>query len=216
MTTVVERTTLIKTQEKLNMAVRKIDISKIKGFNEMSADDKLKALLGYEFDDNSEELSAAKDALDKQKRATDKASSEAADFKRQLRDKMSADEQAEADRNAKFEEMKAELETYKKQSRIAEYKTSALALGYSEELATKRATAMFDNDFNALADIDKQFLVAHDKEMTAKAIENTSQPPASGNGTKAEVTAEQFKNMTYREMEALQESNPQLYAELAK
>lgn len=197
------------------MAVRTIDVSKIKGFDEMSYEDRVNALMNYEFEDNSEELSSVKDALEKQKRATDKASSEAADFKKQLRAKMTADEQAEVDRKAEIEALRAENETYKKQTKISEFKTIALALGYSEELATKRANAMYDNDFIAMSDIDKEFLAAHDKEMTAKAIEGTSQPPVGG-GAETAVTAEQFKNMSYREMEALQASNPELYAELSK
>jgi len=198
------------------MAVKTIDISKIKGFEDMSHEDQVKALMSYEFEDNTEELNAAKDALDKQKRATDKASSEAAEFKKKLREKMSADEQAEADRNAEIEALRAENESFKKQTKIAEYKTIALALGYNEELASKRATAMFEGDYATMAEVDKQFLVAHDKEMTAKAIEGTSQPPVGGKAEPTAITAEQFKNMSYREMEALASDNPELYAELTK
>lgn len=198
------------------MAKLKIDVSSIEGFESMSAEDKVKALMGYEFEDNSETLKATQDALDKQKKATDKASSEAADFKKKLRDKMTADEQAEADRQAEIEKLKNENAEFKKQSQLAQFKTQALSMGYSEELATKRANAMLESNFVEMANIDKQFLELHDKEVQAKAVENTNQPPAGGKGGNDTVTAEQFRKMGYREMAELQEKQPELYAELQK
>lgn len=198
------------------MATNKIDVSKIDGFEQMSAEDKVKALMGYEFEDYSDELKATKDALDKQKKATDNACSQAADFKKQLREKMSADEQAEADRVAELEKLRAENESYKRDSKIAEYKTTALAMGYDETLATKRAVAIFDGDFATMNAIDKQFLEAHDKAMHAQSVANTTTPPAGGKGGSTTITAEQFKKMGYSERVALKESNPELYSELSK
>jgi hypothetical protein len=62
----------------------KIDVSKIDGFEAMSAEDKLAALMGYEFEepktpDNSE--------ITKLKAALSKANSEAAEWKRSFREK---------------------------------------------------------------------------------------------------------------------------------
>lgn len=53
----------------------KIDTSKITGYAEMSAEDKLKALEAFEYEDNAAEL-------EKQKAAVSKANSEAAEWKR--------------------------------------------------------------------------------------------------------------------------------------
>ena len=73
----------------------KIDVSKIEGYSEMSAEDKLKALEAYEFETpapkESEETTRLKAALSK-------ANSESAEWKRQLREKQTESERAEAER----------------------------------------------------------------------------------------------------------------------
>lgn len=53
----------------------KIDTSKIEGYAEMTPEQKLAALEGFEYEDNSAEL-------EKQKNALSKANSEAAEWKR--------------------------------------------------------------------------------------------------------------------------------------
>ena len=53
----------------------KIDTSKIEGYADMSAEDKLKALEAFEYEDNAAEL-------ERQKNALSKANSEAAEWKR--------------------------------------------------------------------------------------------------------------------------------------
>jgi hypothetical protein len=74
----------------------KIDTSKINGYAEMTAEDKLKALEEYEFEtpapkDESEEVKKLKTALSN-------ANSQAADWKRQFREKQTEAERAEAER----------------------------------------------------------------------------------------------------------------------
>ena len=63
----------------------KIDVSKIDGFEAMSAEDKLAALMGYEFEEPKAPEANAE--VTKLKAALSKANSEAADWKRQFRDK---------------------------------------------------------------------------------------------------------------------------------
>ena len=64
----------------------KIDTSKIKGYAEMSLDDKLKALEAFEYEDNAAEL-------EKQKAGVSKANSEAAAWKKKHNELLSEDEQ---------------------------------------------------------------------------------------------------------------------------
>ena len=59
-----------------------IDASSIEGFDAMTADEKVAALLGYQYDDGAEKLKAAEDNAAKMKAAFDKASSEAAGYKK--------------------------------------------------------------------------------------------------------------------------------------
>ena len=74
----------------------KIDTATIEGFEEMSVEDKLKALINYEMEvpapkDNAEEVNKLKTALSK-------ANSDAAEWKRQFREKQTEAERAEAER----------------------------------------------------------------------------------------------------------------------
>ena len=66
----------------------KIDTSKIQGYADMTAEEKLAALEAYEVDTTGY---VKKDLLDK-------AASVAAAFMKQLREKLTADEQAQAER----------------------------------------------------------------------------------------------------------------------
>ena len=79
----------------------KIDITKIEGYADMTAEEKLAALEAYEMDTTGY---VKKDLLDK-------ATSEAAQYKRQLREKLSADEQAQAEQAEALKSMQTELET---------------------------------------------------------------------------------------------------------
>ena len=61
----------------------KVDVSKIAGFDEMSAEDKVKAVLEYEFDEPKAPDTSAE--INRLKAALSKANSESAEWKRALR-----------------------------------------------------------------------------------------------------------------------------------
>ena len=76
----------------------KIDTSKITGYAEMSAEDKLKALEAFEYEDNAAEL-------EKQKAAVSKANSEAAEWKRKHNALLGEDEKKKQEQEEKFANM---------------------------------------------------------------------------------------------------------------
>lgn len=114
----------------------KIDTSKIVGFDEMSAEEKLKAVLGTDIEvpDNSAEIAHYKDLISK-------ANSEASKYRKQLNERPSNDELAN---------LKSEVETLRRDKTIADYKAQFLNLGYSEELAVDTATRVADGDVSAI------------------------------------------------------------------
>ena len=195
----------------------KIDISKIENFEGLDADALRKIISDYEYDDNAKALNELKTQVQKLSKAKDDATSEAADFKRQLREKQTEAERMEAERLEELNKLKSENEAYKLNSLLSTYKAQALAMGYSEELAGQRAEAMAKGDFEAMAEVDKAFIIAHDKEMEANAIKNTPKPPVGANSPdkSGTVTPEQFKAMGYAERAQLYESDPELYNELS-
>ena len=76
----------------------KIDTSTIAGYAEMTAEQKLAALESFEYDDGSKQA-------EKLKAAVDKASSEAAAYKKQLNAKMTDDERKQQESEAALKAM---------------------------------------------------------------------------------------------------------------
>lgn len=70
----------------------------------------------------------------------DTASSEAASFKKQLRARMSANEQEEAEKKAREEAIEKELQELRNESRINKYSKRFMGVGMDETSATELAT----------------------------------------------------------------------------
>lgn len=111
------------------------------------------------------------------KAAYDKVASELAAAKKQLRAKMTQDEQDEADRLAAETAMKEELETLRREKTISSYKASYLAQGYEEQLAEATAVAMADGDTETVFANMKKHSDAMEKTLRAKIIKENPTPP---------------------------------------
>ena len=75
------------------------------------------------------------------KKAFDKASSEAADYKKQLMATKSDAEKLSIEKAERDAALKEELEMLRKESKVNKYAKSFMACGYTEEMATKAAEA---------------------------------------------------------------------------
>jgi hypothetical protein len=160
----------------------RIDTAKIEGYAEMSAEDKLKALEEFEF-----EAPAPKDSSDevnKLKTALSKANSDAAEWKRQFREKQTEAERAEAERAEREKAVEDELRTLRRDKTVSGYQAQCLALGYTQELALRAAEAMADNDAATTLACQQEFLEAKTKEIEAAALNKqptltTGSPPTA-------------------------------------
>ena len=145
----------------------RIDTAKIENYESLSAEEKLKALEAYEFDapapKESEEVTKLKSALSK-------ANSEAAEWKRALREKQSEAERAEAERAEREKAVEDELRSLRRDKTVSGYIAQCLALGYDKELALKAAEAMADNDAAKIMECQQDFLAAKTKELEAAAL----------------------------------------------
>lgn len=158
----------------------KIDTSKIEGYAEMSAEDKLKALEGFEIEtpkDNGDEVTKLKAALSK-------ANSDAAEWKRQFREKQTEQERAEAERAEREKAVQEELQGLRRDKSVSGYLAQCLALGYEKELALKAAEAMADNDAATILACQQEFLENKQKELEAAALNRqpkltTGSPPTA-------------------------------------
>lgn len=172
----------------------KIDVSKIDGFEAMSAEDKLAALMGYEFEepkapDNSE--------ITKLKAALSKANSEAADWKRQFRDKQSETERAEAERAENEKAMQEELASLRRGKVVDEYAKRCMGMGYDAALASECAEAMADGRFNDVFAIQQKFMEAKTREIEAAAL---NKQPGLSAGAPPVSAAEKAEENQYRKI----------------
>lgn len=167
----------------------KIDTSKITGYAEMTAEEKLKALEEFEFDerkeDNAGEVANLKEALSK-------ANSQAAEWKRQFREKQTEQERAEAERAEREKAVEEELRGLRRDKTVSEFQAQCLALGYEKELALRVAEAMADNDATAIMACQQEFLETKKKELEMTALNKqptitTGAPPTA---TQAEANAQ--------------------------
>ena len=108
----------------------------------------------------------------------DKVSSELAAAKRQLKNRMTEEEQREADRQAEQEAIKTELETLRRDKTVSSYKASCLALNYDEALADEVAVAMADGDMETVFEGMKKHSLNMEKNLRAKILKETPVPPA--------------------------------------
>ena len=146
----------------------KIDVSTIAGYADMSAEDKIAALEAYEIADTKPVDNGGE--IEKLKTALSKANSEAADWKRQYREKLTEQEKAEADRAEVDRAMREENEALKYKNAVYEFKTTYLGMGYDAELASATAEAMAKGDYETVFANQKTFLDAQKKAFEAAAL----------------------------------------------
>lgn len=159
-----------------------IDVNKIDGYADMSAEDKVKALEAFEFEPPA--ATEPNKELDKLKSALSKANSEAADYKRQLREKQTEAERIAAERAEADRALREEIETYRNEKRVAGYSMRLVESGYDPETAAKMAAMLPDgipDDFFATskAYIETQRKAAEDVLIKNQLDLSHGAPPSS-------------------------------------
>lgn len=183
----------------------KIDVTQIKGYAEMSAEDKLKALEGFDIPDPDYSGYVKKDVFDK-------TASELAGVKKQLKDKMTDDEAAKQKEQEEREELQSKYDKLLRESEISKHKAKLLALGYDEKLADETAEAMADGDMEKVFANQKKHLDSVEKRVRADALKDTPKPTPDGDSKT--MTLEKFRKLSPAERAAFFEEHPEEYKEL--
>lgn len=165
-------------------------------------------------DELKAEIARVKTENEKLRTANTNASADASKYKKQLAEKMTAEEKAKAESEEALRKMQEELNALRKDKNILDRTARFLAVGLSEELAKSAADAWENGDENKVFEHIKTFITEHDKALEAEALKKTPKP-GSGSSTTT-VTKEEFAKMGYAEMEKLYKENPELYKELSK
>ena len=154
-----------------------IDTSTIEGFDGMTAEQKVEALLKVEVPEKVDLTGYVKKDL------FDKTASELAEAKKTAKAKMSEEEQAAAEREAKWAEMEAKLQALEMEKTISIYKASYLSMsGYDEKLAQETAEALAKGDMTKVFANQQKAMDAHDKALKAELLRNTPKPEGAGGG----------------------------------
>ena len=108
--------------------------------------------------------------IEKLKAALSKANSEAAEYKRALREKQTEAERAEAERAEADKAKNERLAALEKQVAVTEYTNKCLALDFDPDLAARTANAIASGDFPAVFDCLKAFVDATKTKLTNEAL----------------------------------------------
>lgn len=151
-----------------------IDVSAIEGFDGMTAEQKVEALTKFEIPD----------AVDLSKYVSkevfDKKASEAAGLSKQLKDRMSEEEQkaaAEAEEKANLLKKVEELE---RKDKISSYTAQYIGMGYDKALAEDTAKAMADGDMEKVFANGAKHREALEKKIKEDLINSTPKPKGAG------------------------------------
>lgn len=147
------------------------------------------------------------------KRAADKASSEAAEYKKKWKASMSEQEQVSLEKAEAQAARDAEFENLKKELALREGMERYMDLGMSKELSKKAAMADVENDRDTLATILKQHQEAQKKKIEEEFYKKLPEINA-GAGSAKGITKEQFANMGFTERTKLFRENKAEYDRL--
>lgn len=158
----------------------------------------LKTLLGDSYKEGMtlDEVSTALEGIHTKKEAENtrlksqlqRANSEAAGYKKQLREKMTEAEQAETDRQSEFERMSNELAELKRDKAISDYTAQFTAIGYDTKSALENATAVVNGDFAKVIQSQTAWMEAQKKAIEKNLMANTPKGVVGSGGAEIDYS----------------------------
>jgi len=190
-----------------------MDIKKMLGdsYKEDMTADEVIALL-----EKSPELKTAESyerELEKMKTSVSKANAEAAESKRLLKEKMTAEELKAKEESEELAKLREERDAFARQVTVANYEKEFLSLGYDGQMAAETAEAMAKGDMQTVFKNHKAYAEKIVQDTKTAVLKDTPKMDGTGNHT-GNVTQEQFDSMTYTERLELKQNNPQLFTTL--
>ena len=174
----------------------------IDGYENMTTEEKLKALEAYE-PDMSGFVSKA---------VFDKTASEAANYKKQLRDKQTDEEQRLAKENEEREALMSKLRELEREKHVSDLTNKYLALGFDNALASKTAILHADGDFDKVFANIKALLDGREKAIRAEMLKSTPEPKVGG--VETVMTLEALQKMGPAERLQFSIDHPDEYKQL--
>ena len=185
----------------------KIDVSTIEGYESMSAEEKLNAVLGLDFPDAGE-MKKLKDQLTK-------ANSEAKSWK-DKHNALLSDDERKANENAEtLQTLQTELETLRKEKAVSGYKAKLLENGFLSEEADKGATALAEGDIDGFFSHLASYRTNMEKSIKAD-LQRQNPKPGSIGGSETTMTREKFNKLSMHEQMVFMAEHPDEYKAMKK
>lgn len=150
--------------------------------------------------------------IERLKAALSKSNSEAAGYKKQLREKMTEDEQKAQKEAEERAELQEKYDKLLRKTEVSENKARLLALGYDEKLANETAEAMVSGDLEKVFSNQLKHQQNLEKKIRADVLKDTP-PPVGGNGDDV-MTLEKLKQMSPEQRYEFSIKNPEQYKTL--
>lgn len=183
----------------------KIDVTKIEGYADMTAEEKLKALEEFDMPDPDFSGYVKKDLYDK-------TASELAAKKKELKDKLSDDEKEKLEREQAAQELQSNYDKLLRETNISKATARYLALGYDEKLAAETAEAYVDGDTEKVFANQQKAQAAFEKKVRAEALKDTPKPTPDGDSKT--MTLDKLRKMSPQERYDFSVKNPEEYKTL--
>lgn len=151
--------------------------------------------------------------LERLRNALSKSNSEAAEYKKQLRTKMSEEEAAKQKEAEERAELQTKYEALLHETEVSKNKAKLLAIGYDEKLADETAEAMANGDMAKVLVNQAKHLEAYGKKIRAETLKDTPKPTADGGGNQA-MTKKSFRAMNPLERYQFRTEHPEEYEDL--
>lgn len=149
----------------------------------------------------------------KLKRAQEKASSEAADYKKKWQASLSEQEKASMEKAEAEAKRQEEWNAIVRENKINKIEKTYLAMGWNAEEASKMAIAEVDDDFDGKVKIQREVDARKKKEIEAEIFKTIPNVNIGGSSGKT-YTKEQFDAMKPIELTKLKRENPAEYDRL--
>ena len=183
----------------------KINTDKIQGYADMTPEEKIKALEAFELADPDYTGYVKKEVFDK-------TASELADSKKQLREKMSADEIKAKEDAERQEKLQSDYDALVRKVALSENKAKLLGLGYEDKLASDTAEAMLDGNLEKVFANQKKHLESVEKKIREDVLHSTPKP--EGGSSSSTMTKEKFRAMSATERYEFSQKNPEEYKQI--
>ena len=142
-------------------------------YKEGMTEDEISAALEGKKTSSEAEMTRLKNALTK-------ANSEAAEWKKKVREYQTDEEAKAAQQKEEFDKLLQENSELKRGAEISDKKAKLISLGYDEKSAEETATAMIDGDLEKVIANQGIFLEEQQKTIQANTMRGTHRPATNG------------------------------------